>query len=120
MELVKVGEKTYYIKNPTNIGVYKINDEDVYLIDSGNDKDAGKKILKIIEEQGWKIGEDIHLVHAPERIIPGNMVYELLHNNRTIGADSVEIGGKIVAEINNGKKKQLFWGQLVLEKLLQL
>lgn len=38
---------------------------------------------------------DINLVHAPERIIPGNMVYELLHNNRTIGADNKEIGEKI-------------------------
>ena len=36
--------------------------------------------------------EDINLVHAPERIIPGNMVYELLHNNRTIGADVRTIG----------------------------
>lgn len=38
---------------------------------------------------------DIHLVHAPERIIPGNMVYELLHNNRTIGADDRIIGEKV-------------------------
>lgn len=38
---------------------------------------------------------DINLVHAPERIIPGNMVYELLHNNRTIGADDKEIGEKV-------------------------
>lgn len=37
---------------------------------------------------------DLNLVHAPERIIPGNMVYELLHNNRTIGADDREIGQK--------------------------
>ena len=44
---------------------------------------------------GFKMGEDINLVHAPERIIPGNMIYELLHNNRTIGADSKEIGEKI-------------------------
>lgn len=36
--------------------------------------------------------EDLQLVHAPERIIPGNMVYELLHNNRTIGADDREVG----------------------------
>ena len=48
MELIKLGEKTYYIKNPTNIGIYKIDENNVYLIDSGNDKDAGKKILKII------------------------------------------------------------------------
>ena len=38
---------------------------------------------------------DINLVHAPERIIPGNMVFELLHNNRTIGADDKVIGEKI-------------------------
>ncbi len=41
------------------------------------------------------VGRDIHLVHAPERIIPGNMVYELLHNNRTIGADDKAIGEKV-------------------------
>lgn len=44
---------------------------------------------------GFAVGKDIHLVHAPERIIPGNMVYELEHNARTIGADSPEIGQKI-------------------------
>ncbi len=38
---------------------------------------------------------DLQLVHAPERIIPGNMVHELLHNNRTIGADDKEIGEKV-------------------------
>lgn len=54
-----------------------------------------KFVRPILEENGFKIGEDIHLVHAPERIIPGNMVYELMHNNRTIGADSREIGEKI-------------------------
>lgn len=37
----------------------------------------------------------INLVHAPERIIPGNMVYELLHNNRTIGADNRKVGEKV-------------------------
>lgn len=52
-------------------------------------------VRPIIEDRGLVIGEDIHLVHAPERIIPGNMVYELKHNSRTIGADHAEIGEKI-------------------------
>ena len=39
----------------------------------------------------------VNLVHAPERIIPGNMVYELLHNNRTIGADNCAIGERVKA-----------------------
>lgn len=39
----------------------------------------------------------IQLVHAPERIIPGNMLYELEHNSRTIGADTPEVGQRIKA-----------------------
>lgn len=56
-----------------------------------------KFVRPVIEENGFVIGEDINLVHAPERIIPGNMVYELLNNNRTIGADDKSIGEKIKA-----------------------
>lgn len=54
-----------------------------------------KYVRPVVERSGRVIGEDINLVHAPERIIPGNMVYELLHNNRTIGADDYAIGEKI-------------------------
>lgn len=54
-----------------------------------------KFVRPVITENGFVIGEDIHLVHAPERIIPGNMIYELLHNNRTIGADDKAVGEKV-------------------------
>ncbi len=54
-----------------------------------------KYVRPAIEENGFVIGKDIHLVHAPERIIPGNMVYELLKNDRTIGADDPAIGERI-------------------------
>ena len=54
-----------------------------------------KYVRPVVEAKGFVIGEDIHLVHAPERIIPGNMVYELEHNSRTIGADCKEIGEKV-------------------------
>ena len=75
MELIRVGEKTYYIKNPTNIGIYKVDDENVFLIDTGNDKDAGKKILKIIEEQGWKV-KGIITTHSNADHIGGNKVIQ--------------------------------------------
>jgi UDP-N-acetyl-D-mannosaminuronic acid dehydrogenase len=52
-------------------------------------------IRPIIETKGFIIGQDVHLVHAPERITPGNMIYELEHNSRTIGADDPEIGEKV-------------------------
>ena len=54
-ELVQVAENTYYINAPSKIGVYRMSDDDVWLIDSGNDKDAGRKIQKILEAQRWKL-----------------------------------------------------------------
>lgn len=75
MELVKVGERTYYIKNATNIGIYKIDENDVYLIDTGNDKEAGKKILKIINEHGWNVKGIIN-THSNADHIGGNKVIQ--------------------------------------------
>lgn len=54
-----------------------------------------KYVRPLVEAKGLTAGIDIHLVHAPEHIIPGNMVSELTHNNRTIGADDEEIGERI-------------------------
>ena len=72
MELIKVGEKTYYIKNHTNIGVYKVDDVNVY---TGNDKDAGRKILKIIEEEGFKVKGIIN-THSNADHIGGNKIIQ--------------------------------------------
>lgn len=54
-----------------------------------------KYVRPEIEKKGYVLGKDVHLVHAPERIIPGNMIYELEHNSRTIGADELEVGQKV-------------------------
>lgn len=54
-ELHQAGEHTYYINCPAKMGIYCVNDKDIYLIDSGNDKDAGKKVRKIIDERGWRL-----------------------------------------------------------------
>lgn len=75
MELIRVGENTYYIKNPTNIGIYKINETEVFLIDTGNDKDAGKKILKIADEQGWTV-KGIITTHSNADHIGGNKLIQ--------------------------------------------
>lgn len=53
-----------------------------------------KHIRPVIENRGLEIGNDVHLLHAPERIIPGNMIHELEYNSRTIGADDLEVAKK--------------------------
>lgn len=52
-------------------------------------------IRPIVDRKSSQEEMTIHLVHAPERIIPGNMVHELIHNNRTIGADDRAVGEQI-------------------------
>ena len=42
-------------------------------------------VKPILEEAGFVIGEDIYLAHCPERVLPGQILYELKHNNRIVG-----------------------------------
>lgn len=66
-----------------------------------------KYVRPEIEKRGLVIGQDVHLVHAPERIIPGNMIHELEFNSRTIGADTKEIGEEIKALYSNFCKSEM-------------
>lgn len=70
-ELVWVGENTYYIEAPAKVGVYDQGDGKVCLIDSGSDKDAAKKILRILDEKDWKL-DRILCTHSHADHIGGN------------------------------------------------
>ena len=70
-ELIQVGEKSYYIQSPAKIGIYLQNDRDVYLIDSGNDKDAGRKVRKLLDANGWTL-KGILNTHSNADHIGGN------------------------------------------------
>ena len=70
-ELMQVSDNCYYIQSPAKIGLIKLNDKDVCLIDSGNDKDAGRKIKKVIEANGWEL-KAIYNTHSNADHIGGN------------------------------------------------
>ena len=69
-ELVQVAEHTYYIECPAKIGIYEDTDG-VYVIDSGNDKDAGRKIKKILEQKNWNLKAILN-THSNADHIGGN------------------------------------------------
>lgn len=52
-ELIQTGAQSYYIQCPSKIGIYRQNEMEVYLIDSGLDKDVGKRCKRILDAQGW-------------------------------------------------------------------
>lgn len=70
-ELNQVGENSYYIQSPAKIGLVKISSTEVCLIDSGNDKDAGRKVRKILDENGWNLTA-IYNTHSNADHIGGN------------------------------------------------
>lgn len=70
-ELVEVTENVYYIESPAKIGLIKTGDFDVCLIDSGNDKEAGRKVRQILDAHKWHL-KAIYNTHANADHIGGN------------------------------------------------
>ena len=54
-ELIQVSNNSYYVNCPAKIGIYRCEDNGVYLIDSGNDKEAGRKVRQILDKNGWTL-----------------------------------------------------------------
>lgn len=70
-ELIPVAPHTYYIQSPAKIGVVETSDGHVVLIDSGNDKEAGRKVRQHLDRQGWTL-DAIYNTHSNADHIGGN------------------------------------------------
>lgn len=70
-ELIQISEISYYIQCPAKIGLVKLNDQEVCLIDSGNDKDAGRKVRQILDAQHWNLAVILN-THSNADHIGGN------------------------------------------------
>ena len=70
-ELIQVSDHCYYIQCPAKIGLVRTGEDRVILIDSGNDKDAGKKVKKLLDACGWTL-QAIYNTHSHSDHIGGN------------------------------------------------
>ncbi len=69
--LKKIKGNTYYVKGPVNAGIYLYDSSRCVVIDTGLDDDAGRKILKATEQEGWTIDTIIN-THAHADHFGGN------------------------------------------------
>lgn len=70
-ELIQASERSYYIQSPAKIGLVRLNESDVCLIDSGSDKDAGRKVRQLLDARGWRLTA-IYNTHSNADHIGGN------------------------------------------------
>lgn len=70
-ELIRISDISYYVQSPAKIGIVKLSDSEVCLIDSGSDKDAAKKVKKILDGEGWTL-RAIYNTHSNADHIGGN------------------------------------------------
>ena len=69
--LIQVTDRACYIESPAKIGLVRLGDSDVCLIDSGNDKDAGRKVRQLLDANGWHLTA-IYNTHSNADHIGGN------------------------------------------------
>ena len=70
-ELIQITEKSHYIQCPAKIGLVRLEGGEVCLIDSGSDKDAGRKVRQLLDAKGWKLTA-IYNTHSNADHIGGN------------------------------------------------
>lgn len=70
-ELIQLSEVSYYIQSPAKIGLVRLNENDVCLIDSGSDKEAGRKVRQILDANNWHLTA-IYNTHSNADHIGGN------------------------------------------------
>ena len=70
-ELVQAAGSSYYIESPAKIGLVRTGEDEVVLIDSGSDKDAGRKVRQILDANRWTL-KAIYNTHSNADHIGGN------------------------------------------------
>lgn len=70
-ELMQVSDSCYYVQSPAKIGLVRLDDRAVCLIDSGSDKDAGRRVRQILDANGWQLTA-IYNTHSNADHIGGN------------------------------------------------
>ena len=70
-ELIQAKGSSYYIESPAKVGLVRLNNTEVCLIDSGSDKDAGRKVRQHLDANSWKLAA-IYNTHSNADHIGGN------------------------------------------------
>lgn len=92
-----------YVEAATRAVIPLLKEGDLYVIESTSPVGTTEQMAKIIFKERPELEGKIYIAYCPERVLPGNVIYELVHNDRVIGG----------LDETSTKKAQEFYGQFV-------
>ena len=96
-----------YVKSATKAILPLLKEGDLYIIESTSPIGTTEKMLEYIFTERPELDGKIYLAYCPERVLPGNVMYELVHNDRVIGGVNEKSTEKAVAFYKQFVKGQL-------------
>lgn len=96
-----------FVESATRMVLPLLKEGDLYVIESTSPVGTTDKMAELIYSERPELKGKIHIAYCPERVLPGNVIYELVHNDRVIGGQDEEAT----------RKAQEFYGQFVQGKL---
>lgn len=74
-----------YVKNATSMVLPLLKEGDLFVIESTSPVGTTELIAELIFQNRPELKDKIYIAYCPERVLPGNVIYELVNNDRVIG-----------------------------------
>ena len=74
-----------YVEAATRAVLPLLKEGDLYVIESTSPVGTTEKMMDLIYTERPELRDKIYIAYCPERVLPGNVIYELVHNDRVIG-----------------------------------
>ena len=74
-----------YVESATRMVLPLLKQGDLYIIESTSPVGTTEKMAELIFTERPELKDKVYIAYCPERVLPGNVIYELIHNDRVIG-----------------------------------
>lgn len=86
-----------YVEAATRTVLPYLKEGNLFIIESTSPVGTTEKMAQLIYTERPELEDNIYIAYCPERVLPGNVIYELIHNDRVIGGTNEESTEKAIA-----------------------
>lgn len=86
-----------YVEAATRAVIPLLKEGDLYVIESTSPIGTTDMMAELIFSERPELKGKIYIAYCPERVLPGNVIYELIHNDRVIGGINLESTEKAIS-----------------------